>query len=274
MSTSKIRLAHPRETYLSTLYGKALDARAPRSILHDTHAARVVEQIDLDFRQLRLPSGGEVTLPLRALHLDTWAREFLAAHPAATVLHLGCGLDSRVFRLDPPPSVRWLDVDKPEVVALRRQLYPQRPGYELVEAQLADPGWLERTSRELPVLVVAEGLTMYLPEPVGLSLLRRITQHFPAGQLVFDAYARLTTRVISLASKLSPTPVELPWGIDDPRLLEREVPGLQLMDAVPFLTLPELVARLGRTRAQRAVYRLIGAVPKLRNSILHLRYGF
>jgi O-methyltransferase involved in polyketide biosynthesis len=29
------------------------------------------------------------------------------------VLHLACGLDTRVHRLDPPSSVRWFDVDYP-----------------------------------------------------------------------------------------------------------------------------------------------------------------
>jgi hypothetical protein len=44
---------------------------------------------------------------VRAKHLDDWTREFLAAHRRATVLHLGCGLDSRVFRVSASPVGRF-----------------------------------------------------------------------------------------------------------------------------------------------------------------------
>lgn len=58
----------------------------------------------------------EVTLPLRALYFDPCTRAFLAANPEATVLHLGCGLDTRVYRINPGPKVRWFDVDFPSVI--------------------------------------------------------------------------------------------------------------------------------------------------------------
>jgi len=58
------------------------------------------------------------------------------------MLHLGCGLDSRVYRIDPPASVRWFDVDYPEVIALRRHLYPERAGYRVIGSSLADLSWL------------------------------------------------------------------------------------------------------------------------------------
>jgi len=70
-------------------------------ILGDRFAADAVARIDYDFKQLKLPNGGEITLPLRAWHFDQWTRGFLAANPESTVLHLGCGLDTRVYRIDP-----------------------------------------------------------------------------------------------------------------------------------------------------------------------------
>jgi hypothetical protein len=46
----------------------------------------------------------------------------LRANPVATVLHLGCGLDSRVFRIDPPPTVRWFDAVP---FLTMRELFPE-----------------------------------------------------------------------------------------------------------------------------------------------------
>jgi O-methyltransferase involved in polyketide biosynthesis len=190
------------------------------------------------------------------------------------VLHLGCGLDTRVYRIHPPASVSWFDIDLPEIIELRTRLYEARPGYEMIAGSVTDRPWLERLPAGRPVLAIAEGLMMYLPEHEGVALFNRITARFPRGELLFDAYSRLTTRVVSLASRLSPTQVTLRWGMDDPRRLERHVNRLVLVDDVPFLTLPELVSRLARTRAQRAFYRLIDRVGWMRHSIRHLRYRF
>lgn len=279
----KVQLPNESASYLPTLYGKALDSRAEHPILADTFADEVVHRIDFDFETLRLAQGGAITLPIRAKHLDSWTREFLAAHPSATVLHLGCGLDSRVFRIDPPATVRWFDVDLPDVIDLRRKLYPERREYRLIATSVTDLRWLDEVPADRPVIVVAEGLMQYLPEPEALALFKRITTQFPSGQILFDAYSRLTVRVLSLFAPLiarrtrstaTGDRLVLPWGIDDPHKLESQVPGLRLMTAVSFLTMPELVEHLVHSRAQAVVYRILASFGWYQRSMLHLRYEF
>ncbi len=197
METKKIRLTKEKETYLTTLYGKALDAAVEHPILGDRFAAEAVARIDYDFKELKLPNGGEITLPMRALHFDQWTRAFLAANPVSTVLHLGCGLDTRVYRIDPGPQVRWYDVDMPDVIALRKQLYPRRDGYQQIVTSVTDLSWLDAIPGDTPVFVVAEGLTMYLHEKDGTALFRRITEQFPGGQIAFDGYSGAMVRLVS-----------------------------------------------------------------------------
>jgi len=283
MGVEKVHLANEHETYLSTLYGKALDSRAENPILGDTFADEVVRRIDFDFEKLNLAQGGSITLPMRARHLDSWAREFLDAQPESTVLHLGCGLDSRVFRIDPPATVRWYDVDLPDVIELRRRLYPERHDYEMIATSVTDLPWLDGIPGDRSVIVVAEGLVEYLPERDAVALFNRITEQFPSGQLIFDAYSRLTVwlinlmvRLITLRSKptATGTRVYLPWGIDDPGELEKQVPRLRLVTAVSFLTMPELVELLLHSRAQAMLYRVLERFEWYRRSMQHLRYEF
>src|SRR5262249_21145504 len=148
---------------------------------------------------LDLPKGASISLPLRAKHLDGWTRDFLADHPRSTVLHLGCGLDSRVFRIDPPGDVRWYDVDHPEVIDLRRQLYPERVGYTLIGSAVTELGWLDGIATDRPALVVAEGLVIYLREREGIALFRAITEKFASGEFIFDSYNR---KMLWLTSRL------------------------------------------------------------------------
>jgi O-methyltransferase involved in polyketide biosynthesis len=274
METQKIRLTKEKETYLATLYGKALDATVENSILCDRFAANAIERIDYDFKKLKLPSGGAITLPMRARHFDQWTRAFLARNPQSTVLHLGCGLDTRVYRIDPGKHVRWFDVDFPDVIALREQLYPERTGYKMIGSSVTDLAWLDSIPRDLPVLVIAEGLVMYLHEKDGTALFQRITEQFPSGQLAFDAYSSLMVRLVSRFATVGGAKVKLVWGIDDPHALEREVPKLHLVESVEFLTMPELVERLSRNWFSRVMYALVSRFAFYRKLIRHLLYEF
>jgi O-methyltransferase involved in polyketide biosynthesis len=274
MEAQKIRLTKEKETYLATLYGKALDAAVENPILGDRFAADAVARIDYDFTELKLPNRGEITLPLRAWHFDQWTRAFLAANPVSTVLHLGCGLDTRVYRIDPAPKVRWYDVDLPDVIALREQLYPERDGYRRIGSSVTDLAWLNAIPGDTPVLVVAEGLVMYLHEQDGTALFRRITEHFPTGQIAFDGYSGAMVRLVSRLATVRGAKVELVWGIDDPHELEQQVPKLHLVENFDFLTMPELVSRLSKNQFSWAMYRVLGQLPFYRMLIRHLRYAF
>jgi O-methyltransferase involved in polyketide biosynthesis len=274
MEAQKIPLTKEKETYLATLYGKALDAAVEHPILGDRFAADAVARIDYDFTELKLPNGGEITLPLRAWHFDMWTRAFLAPNPASTVLHLGCGLDTRVYRIDPGPKIRWYDVDLPDVIGLREQLYPERDSYWRIASSVTDLAWLDAIPGDTPVLVVAEGLVMYLHEHDGTALFRRITEQFPSGQIAFDGYSGAMVRLVSRLATVRGAKVELVWGVDDPHDLEQQVPKLHLVENVSFLTMPELVSRLAKNQFSWAIYRVLGQLPFYRNLVRHLRYAF
>jgi O-methyltransferase involved in polyketide biosynthesis len=209
-------------------------------------------------------------------------REFLAAHPDATVLNLGCGLDSRVFRIDPPAAVRWYDVDLPDVIALRKQLYPERRDSQMIGSSVTEMHWLDGIAGDRPVIVVAEGLVQYLSREEAIALFNRITEQFSSGQIIFDAYNHFTSGMINLMVKVTSlrskptaagTTVHLTWGYDDLNFA-KEIPRLKLVTATPFLTIPELMERLSTSKAQAAIGRMMSSFGWYQRSMQHFRYEF
>lgn len=262
--TEKGPLGGVKETLVYTLYYRAVDQRSRAPIVGDTWAAGVLEQIAAGNRRgvltATLGRSGRFPPLLRARRLDDWTREFLAGHPDATVLHLGCGLDSRAFRLDVPETVAWYDLDFPEVIELRRRLYPERPGYRLLATSAADLGWLDEIPADRPVLVVAEGVLPYLTAAEVRELLRAVTDRFSSGELIFDGVAGATFRMTKLFQ----------WALGDPHDLEAWNSRLELIDAVPVF---DDAGRIP-SRFYRMLFTLLNRTRAMRISMRLLRYRF
>jgi O-methyltransferase involved in polyketide biosynthesis len=272
MDREKVTLTGAPETMLATLYGRAMDSRSPRSILHDRTADEAVRHIEYDFGRTGMTATTAAGVALRARQLDRWTLEFLAAHPQATVLHLACGLDTRVQRLDPPASVRWVDVDHPDVIALRERLLPAPGGdYRTAGASVTEDGWLDEVPADRPAVAVFEGLSMYLRKEEGKRLVQRITARFPTGQLLFDCYGTLGIRLQRFVPAVRNARATLHWGIDDPRELEGWHDGLVCLDALRSVDMPG-VEEL--PRSGRASMWVLARLPGFRDVGRILRYSY
>ncbi|QIE86253.1 class I SAM-dependent methyltransferase [Pseudomonas nitroreducens] len=267
----RIGLRGTPETLLITLYAKAKESELPDSLLRDHLSRRAVEQIDYDFARLRIGRAEQVGIALRAKLFDDWVRDFLARHPACVVLQLGCGLDSRIFRIDPSSTVQWFEVDFPEVIALRERLYPARGNCHLLASALTTPDWWRVIPTGRPVLMLSEGALPYVEADKVPWLLRALVAHFHQGELVLDGYSRLGIRLLQWNPMIRRTGAVLHWGIDEPRELEQQVPALQFVDAIAAYD-REQIARL--PLGMRLLYEITLAIPAMRRMGRLLRYRF
>ncbi|PZR94514.1 MAG: methyltransferase [Stutzerimonas stutzeri] len=276
MQTETVALTREKETLLITLWAKAGESLLPDSLLKDRFAAEAATRIDYDFARLKVNRDLMVGLAMRAHALDGWTRDFLGRHPEALVLHLGCGLDSRVFRIDPPAGVDWYDIDYPDVIALRQKLYPARDGYHLIGSSVTEPGWIAGLPRDRPTMIVAEGLLLYLPEEEVPLLLERLVQRSPSGEIVFDAYSPFGLKLIAMQPSIKATGAALHWSLDDPCELERQVPGLELVTEMtaydPDGYDPAQIARM--SWPARLAMQFFSLIPPLARIGLLLRYRF
>lgn len=271
MTVERVTLEREKETLLITLYAKAGESWLRDSRLRDRFAARAVERIDYDFSRLKVSRDMMVGLGLRAAMLDDWVRDFIGAHSRCIILNLGCGLDARVHRIDPPASVSWYDVDFPEVIELRQLLYPSRPSHTQIGSSVTDLAWLDQVPGDQPAMVIAEGLFMYLSEREMQSLLEAIVARFASGELGFDALSRWGVWFVQRQPSVRATGARLRWGIDDPAELQRLVPRLRLVEAqAPYP--PDQLHRFSTWG--RIGIRMMRAVPALRRLGRLLRYAF
>jgi O-methyltransferase involved in polyketide biosynthesis len=275
MTTGKIDLTGVQATTLVTLFLRALDARSGQSVLGDRFAAEAVDRIDHDWTAIDTPSvtRNRFAVALRARQIDEWAAEFLRRTPDATVLHLACGLDSRVLRLAPPAGVRWFDVDLPDVVALRRELYRESGGHRTIAASVTDEAWLTEIPADRPVLILAEGLLMYLREAEVRRLLARLTTRFGTGELIFDGVAPWIARTTRVLTRLPDRWYDHPayWtAVRDGTDVERWNPRLRHRESVAVVAQHERVP----DPSVRRLYRLGDRFAPVRNHLRVFRAEF
>lgn len=268
METQKVRLTAEKETLLVPLLGKAAQNRWPHPILADPKAEEILEGIEYDFAALNAPAKTLTTLAMRAKKLDSYVREYLERVDDPLVLHLGCGLDSRVLRVGSQRG-SWYDIDFPEVIELRRHFYQESDVYHMIGSSVTAPdllGHVKESGR--PACVVAEGLLMYLHEAEVKALFLDIQRRFPGSEISFDAFSALTARSANRHPSIKKTGARLHWGIDDAREIETWAPGIRLVEEWYFAD-SEDIPFLGA--GDRFMFRTMGMLPiaKKAHRILH-----
>jgi O-methyltransferase involved in polyketide biosynthesis len=220
-------LGDVQRTMFFPLLARARETERKHPLLRDPKAAELVNAINFDPATYDQGIMSFVVL-VRTLILDWWVSQFLAAHPAGTVVELGTGLNTRFERTD-NGSVHWVDLDLPDTIELRRRFFADTERRRMIAASLTDEDWLADVARRPgPYFFVSDGVLVYLREADVAGTLTRIAARFPGAMLAFDTYPRVTfAQQHKMAAKRGIAPWQ--WVCDDPRALEPL--GLRLVES-------------------------------------------
>ncbi len=214
MDAGKIKpgLTGVSETMLWPLWNRAVESRRPNALVDDPWAEALVERFDFDFRRhFGRPS---VFHAIRSRVGDDLIRDYARRHSEPTVIALGEGLDSQRLRVN-KPDIRWVSVDVPEAVSLRRELIDSPELETFVARSALDFGWMDIVDAPSPPFISALGLLMYFEPGDVKALLSRLAERFPGAEIFFDAIPPLFSRMTLRGLRLTPfyTAPPMPWGI-------------------------------------------------------------
>lgn len=189
MSTPQAKaLGSVQKTLLLPLWGRAVEAKKPHPRLSDLTAAKIIAAVDYDFATIarNISFVTQLAWIARALHIDRTAREFLGRNAGATIVNLGCGLDTTFERVD-NGRVRWFDVDLPDVIELRKRFIADTERRRSIACSLLEDRWLGEVNQGTPVLFIAAGVLYYFEPAQVKGLLIRIADVCPGSEILFDA---------------------------------------------------------------------------------------
>lgn len=192
-----LELSDVEETGLLTLYAKAMESRSSDPILKDEKAEEIARRLDpllnqkdsamaRQLHERKIESRLVVHIALRSRKYDEYAIEFLESRPDGVVVNVGCGMDTRFFRID-NGRCRFFDLDLPDVISFKKKLVNETERYRMIGRSVLDLGWMDAVEKlGKPAIFLAEGVFMYLPEDGVRKLVREMAEKFQDSELVCE----------------------------------------------------------------------------------------
>lgn len=238
-------------TLFIPLVGRALaEELHPDLGFRDPAAKEVLGRLGVDPRPFQRDGASMRGAVVRARSIDRLLEVWFQHHPSGLGVSLGGGLDHRLRRID-NGSLRWVDLDLPEVTRVKRSLWNEGPRYRMVEGSLTDASWLERVGARAgePVVVVIEGVLMYLKTDQVRRFFQEAAARLPAGStIIFDAAHEVALRVGVRPLGVLALREGLHWGLARPEDVCAWAPALTVGQQISI------------TDSLQAPFRLIGGL--------------
>jgi methyltransferase (TIGR00027 family) len=234
------------ETALITLKARVVESEKKEPIFEDAVAVECFNRlqsllpIETWERLLdrKLPLILTRYIALRARKYDRCTRQFLNKYMDGLVVSLGCGFDTRYWRISKEPW-KFIEVDLPNVIEAKRKVLGDIATYTMIGCSVLEEYWVKKTlsMQKEHVLFLAEGLFMYLPKEDVISLFRRLAKSFVNSEIVFEVVNEKYTKGLwkkIVASKMSTMGTEAgssyDFGIRSARDIESYADNIKVVE--------------------------------------------
>lgn len=251
----KVSVTGVAETMIQTLYARAKETRKPDHKIRDDIAVELVEKIDYDFSKADQDKVMYSGVIARTIVLDQMVRHYLENHENTIVINIACGLDTRCYRMQ-GKYLRWYNVDLPETMNVRsRFLSETGPVYQIAKSAMNASYVDDITYHNENVLVIIEGLTMYLKEDDVKKMFSIIDQSFQNVTVMVETMSPFVVKHVKEKS-IAGSNAKFTWGIKNGKQLQNLLPDFSFQNEVSLVEgMKELVP----------MYRVIDKIPAVRN---------
>ncbi len=232
-----IALSALEETLFIPLWCRAHASTKFSSLFYDPKAIELVQSIDYDFSAIdaRLDPVIQLASIARAIQCDNILKAYVAAHPGASIVDLGAGLDTGFYRVD-NGLIEWYDLDLPNVIAIRRQLLPEPDRVYSIAKSILDVTWCDDLINiDDGVFLVAGAVFGYFSETELKPFFSSLADRLQGAQIAFTAYSQEELRLINRSlDRVGMTSAAMKWALEDTSDLIRWDNRISVINEVSF----------------------------------------
>lgn len=249
----KINVKGVPETMIQTLYARAKETSKKNPKIKDEMAVSIVKQLDYDFSKADQDRTMSLGVIARTIVLDKMVEEYLNTHKDTIVINIACGLDTRCYRMK-GKYVRWYNLDLPETINIRKQFLKETgPIYQIAKSAMDESYRDDIQYHGENILVIIEGLTMYLSENDIKKMFSIID--FKNSTVMVEVMLPFVVKHIKEKS-IEGSHAKFTWGIKNGKELEKLLPTFS------FLTEVSLVEGMKKLMP---IYHVLGKIPFVYN---------
>ena len=208
------------KTLYIPLYGKSFVSKKG-IILKDEKAEEIWEKEQFSLKGKSKSKYLAYYMGMRSRVFDDWVKSKMEEDPEVIVIHLGCGLDSRVLRVETENHL-WFDVDFPEVIEERKRYYSEKQNYKMLAGDVRTDSWLKNLPKSKNAIILMEGISMYLTLDEIKNLVSSLKSCFEHFSLLMDCYSDFAAKMSKYKNPINDVGVTTVYGIDNPKILESE----------------------------------------------------
>lgn len=250
--SEKITLSGVPETMLQTVYARAKEPKT-RGAITDNKAVELIDRLDYDFSMADKDAAMHSGVIARTIVLDKLVKSYLASHGGAVVVNIACGLDTRCYRME--GYAHWYNLDLPETIAVREKLLPETGTISQIAMSAMDDWGGEIAKQGAPVLVIIEGLTMYLSKADVQRIFEVIAGRFGSVTVFVETMNPMVVKSFKEKS-IEGSNAKFTWGVKNGAALVKLLPGFRFKEEH---SLTEGMAQFV------PVYKLLDKLPAIRN---------
>ncbi len=201
-------------------------------MLIDRTALEIVERVNCDFTRLisQVPELNRIAWIVRCTCFDRLIKDFIRRYPRATIVNIGCGLDTTYERIN-NGSILWYDLDLPHVIELRKLFINETMNRKFIACSFLDINWYRNIDCPERILFVAGGAYYYYEQKVIRTFLIKLCLLFPSCELLFDVTSETGVRTTNKV--LRKTAIDdkyfLKWGLKSTNTILSWTPRLRLL---------------------------------------------
>ena len=208
------------KTLYIPLYGKAL-VSSKNIIIQDKKAEEIWSKEGFELKGKSKSKWLAYYMAMRSAIYDEWLEKELNSNPSVIVVHVGCGMDSRIERVS-KQNQEWYDIDFPDVIEERCKYYAETDTYHMLAADMRTDEWKKHIEAGQDAIIVLEGVSMYFSPKELNALLSSIVKYFNSIKILMDCYTEKAAKVSKYKNPINDVGVTTVYGYDNPEELAGE----------------------------------------------------
>jgi O-methyltransferase involved in polyketide biosynthesis len=214
-------------TMVGPLWARAFYGKRNPEILVDPHAEEIFKKLksnhpeasyEFSIMEEFIDEMAGISFIIRARIYEDLIKDFLKDHPDATIVNIGCGLDTTFLRVD-NGKLKWYDLDLPDAINYRKQFIHDSPRSKSIPKSMFDYSWFDEVDFDPQdgIFFFAAGLINYFKVEAVSEFFRKISLRFPGAIFAFDNPSSAANKIINKRLKeLKVTGTDFYFAVDNP----------------------------------------------------------